>query len=445
MKITDFSILVKLVKPIKIFNLYYFKPITGFCYDSRKIKRGQAFIAVVGQNCDGHDFINQAIKQGARLIIAQRDIFPRPKVPYFVVSDTYQALAVLARYVRKLKNPFVYAITGSVGKTTTKEMLSFLLKNKISIVKNYKTENNILGVSKTIFSLKKEKILILELGTNAPGEIQTLAQIVDADVGIITFIKPVHLQGLKSLQGIFKEKTALLKVNKKIKAVLNHDDQALAKINFCSKIYWLGRKNSNDIYARLLNADTKKSEFLVCDKYKLTLNTPFDGFIYNALAALQAARLYGLTLDSLVARMNRFVDFPDSRMQQQKVKNYFFLNDAYNANPFSFQQALRVLARYPQDKVAVIGDMRELGKKTEYYHRVLAKDLLAVGLTYCLAFGEYTQYTVDQLKRFGFNNVYHFESHAAIAKFINTRISPESLIFLKGSRKMELEKVMNYV
>ncbi|UCC94333.1 MAG: hypothetical protein JSW40_05845, partial [Candidatus Omnitrophota bacterium] len=300
MRIDDFTILKRIVRPTKMYNLYHFRSITGFTLDSRTLKKGQAFVALKGTNYDGHDFIRHAVRRGASAIVAQHDIADRPKVPFFLVEDSYQALGEIASYIRRKKKPFIYGITGSVGKTTTKEMLHFLLKDNYSILKNHKTDNNILGVAKTIFALGDEKIMILELGTNQLGEICTLAKIARPDVGIITSIKPVHLEGLKDLRGVFKEKTCLLKVNPRIKAVLNRGDSYLKKIRSGKKILWFGKDKQCDLYGRLIRRDLKNVTFLIQDKFELIFPRQFEWFIDNALAALLGASLYGLSIESLV-------------------------------------------------------------------------------------------------------------------------------------------------
>jgi UDP-N-acetylmuramoyl-tripeptide--D-alanyl-D-alanine ligase len=445
MLISDFTYLKRLLGPRKVFNLYHFKPIQSFSIDSRNIKEGEAFIALAGKHNDGHNFINEAAKNGAALIIAQKDITDKPNIPFFLVDDTYEALRKIASYVRKRKRPFVYAITGSVGKTTTKEMLGFLLEDKFKVLKNYKTENNILGVGKTIFSLSDEEIMILELGTNQPGEIKALSEISYPDVGVITFIKPVHLEGLKSLRGIFEEKISLLKVNPKIQAVLNRDDSYLRKVNFCKRIHWFGKGCRNETYARLLKRTPRESIFLVQGKYKLALSTPFDGFIYNVLAAMTAAKLKNLPLRELVEKMNCFNNFLPQRMQIQETDDFIFINDAYNANPYSFKETLKIVKRYPLKKIAIIGDMLELGEKTIFYHQQLAKDIMRSRFDYVLTLGDCTPYLNEKLNNFGHKGVFHFSSHKEIASFIKKKAKKRYVVFLKGSRKIELEKVISFL
>lgn len=442
MLISDFKKLEKLLNPYKIYNLYNFKPISGFSIDSRSIKKGQAFIALRGKHRDGHDYLKEAVKNGASCIIAQKEMFKKCKVPFYLVDDTYKSLKTLCRFVREKKKPVVYAITGSVGKTTTKEMLAFLLKEYFSVSKNHKTENNILGVARAIFSLKDEKVLILEFGTNNPGEIKELAEMVYPDIGIVTFIKPVHLEGLKSLRGILEEKTSMFLVNPRMKGALNIDDVYLSKFNLCKRIYWFGKNKNSDLYAKILRSSTKQSVFLLQDKFEFILNSGFDGFIYNALAALSGALFLGLQVDKLISRLSSFHDFPSQRTELQEKKNFVFLNDAYNSNPYALCEALRLVRKFSLRKVAVIGDMLELGKKSVYYHKSLAHPLKKVEFDYVLTLGNNASYLKKALDDIGYKNAYHFESHKGIANFIEKNAEKGSLIFLKGSRAMQLEKVV---
>ncbi|MFA5008727.1 MAG: UDP-N-acetylmuramoyl-tripeptide--D-alanyl-D-alanine ligase [Candidatus Omnitrophota bacterium] len=442
MLISDFSKLEELLDPVKIYNLYNFKPISGFSIDSRTVKNGQAFIAIKGKLRDGHDFIKEAVKNGASCIISQKDKKFRCNVPFYVVDDTYKALRDTCRFVREKKNPVVYAITGSVGKTTAKEMLFYLLRGYFSVLKNYKTENNILGIAKTIFSLQDEKILILELGTNNPGEIKELSAIARPDIGIITFVKPVHLKGLKSLPGIFREKISIASSNPAMKMVINKDDNYLSKFNLKRKVYWFGKESACHLPARLIKSNAEKSTFILQDKFQLTLQSGFEGFIYNALAALLGASLLKLPMDKLTKKLCRFSDFPSQRMQIEKKSGFLFLNDAYNSNPYAFCEALKLVEKFSSKKVAIVADMLELGDKSRYYHEKLAQPLKNAGFDCVLTFGKQCLYLKRTLDKIGYKNAYHFSSHAAMVDFVNKKVEKGSLIFLKGSRAMRLEKVV---
>lgn len=447
MVISDFKILESILEPKQISNIDHFRPVRGFSIDSRSLNDGQAFVALKGKYHDGHKFIRQAIQNGASLIISGEDIPDKSGVPFVLVDDTYTASRRVASYIRKSQELFVYGITGSVGKTTTKEMLSFLLEDKFKVLKNHKTENNILGLVKTIFSLKDEKILVLEMGTNAFGEIKDLAQTAYPDVGIITFIKPVHLEGLKNIRGVYEEKISLLGVNPDMVAVLNRDDAYLNKIKFCKKISWFGRKKGKGLGARLVSSDGRQCNFLIQGKYRLLLTNPFPDFIYNALAAIAGAQLAGITLKYLVTRLNNFDKFPPLRMQVQESDNLFFLSDSYNANPYSFKQALKLIGKYPFKKIAVIADMLELGKHSINYHESLALDIFKRKFDCVLTMGEYTVYLKNKLRDMGYKDIYHCSTHKEAAELIKQKVASggnnsKYLIFLKGSRKMELENIM---
>jgi len=450
MLISEFKIIEELLEPLKVYNLSKFKAVKGFSIDSRTIKEGQAFIAIKGKHQNGHKFIRQAANKGAGAVISQERIPDKIKVPFFTVKDTYQSLQAAAAYIRREKNPIVCAVTGSLGKTTTKEMLSFLLKPRFETLKNKKTENNLLGLAKTIFSLEDEKAAVLELGTNFKGEIELLSRISKPDVGVITFIKPAHLQGLGDLKGILDEKMSIFKANSRMKAVLNRDDPLLAKARGPEKTYFFGKAKNNNISGRLLKRKGTISVFLIQDKYRLSLPFYMEGFITNYLAAISAAHVLGIRVKDSVERIGNFCDFAPMRMQMSEAGDFLVLNDAYNANPYSFAQALKSLKKAPFKKVAVIGDMLELGEKSIYYHKQLASQVIKAGCDYCLSLGRHMAHLKEKLKEMGYKQAFHFDSHQQIADFINEKQGvlqrgKRCLIFLKGSRNMELEKVIDYL
>jgi len=447
MRIDDISLLTGVVSAVRVVNKESFSAVEGFSIDSRTIKKGQVFVAVKGVHVNGHDFIAQAVNAGAGAVVAEY-LPSEVSVPVFFVADSLKAMGDIAAYIRRVKKPFTFAITGSVGKTTTKEMLYFLLRNRFTVLKNEKTENNIYGVAKTLFSLQDEKVLIMELGTNAPGEIPLLANIVYPDVGVITFIKPVHLEKLKSLKGIYEEKSSLLRVNPDMKAVLNRDDTYLKKVDSCKEIYWYGMKGTKPLCAKMIESNMGTSVFLINGRHRLTLHTPMPNFIYNALAAMQAAMLMGVVIEDVIGRMNYFEDFPDSRMQEEKIGSLTVVNDSYNANPYAVEQALAAIKQFPLKKIVVLGDMFELGRKSAWYHEMLAKDVLKNNIDYCLLLGEGMKYLKDKLDSMHYGQAYHFASHDEIVDFIagltsyNTQEAKKYLLFLKGSRRMKLEKIL---
>jgi UDP-N-acetylmuramoyl-tripeptide--D-alanyl-D-alanine ligase len=451
MTISDYKIIEELIQPLKVINPGGFRPIQGFSIDSRSIGKGQAFLALRGKHRDGHDFIREAVSRGASCVIAEKDAGITFDRCLFVVKDTYRALSRAIKHIRTIKNPYVYAITGSIGKTTTKEMLAFLLEPYYRLVRSRGTENNILGVAKTVFSLGDEEVLILELGTSAKGEIKTLSEACIPDVGIITFIKPAHLKGLGSIQGIIREKTSLFKANVQMKIILNRDDPYLSKIRCRQEAYWFGQARTNDVFARLMKREKGISHFAIQGRYPLRMPCCREHFIANVLAAISGARLLGLSIKESAGRMDSFKAFPSMRMETRTIRGFFIVNDAYNANPYSFEQALGSLRYYSLRKIAVIGDMLDLGDRSRYYHRSLAPQIMQNNFDYCLTLGRHSRHLKDELSALGHRGAFHFRSHKTIAGFIKrniglkTSLRKEYLIFLKGSRDMELERVLNYL
>ncbi len=447
----DFKILKRIIRPVKIYNLYHFKPLSGFSIDSRSIKKGEGFIAIKGKYHDGHGFIKQAVAKGAAFVVGEKYQRVSPRVPFFVVESSEEALEKLAAYIRKKKKPFVYGITGSVGKTTVKEILSFLLEPAFGVLKNKGTENNFLGVAKTLLRLRDEKVVILELGTNRQGEIARLARISVPDAGIITAIRPVHLEGLQDLNGVFKEKTALFEVNPGMQAVLNRNDPYLIRLKPRRRICWFGSRKGSDFTFRLKRRQAGKSFFLLQNQYDFGLPYYQEDFIVNFAAGICAARLLKLPLEKLIARARKFKSFSPLRREWREIKGFSVLNDAYNANPYALKQALKSLKSCPLKKIAVIGDMLELGRKGPDYHAALATAVIRNNFAYCITLGRLTPYLRERLKKLGYKKSFHFTSHRAAAGFINkvTGLTKESkkryLIFLKGSRNMELEKVLTHL
>ncbi len=447
----DFKKLERLIKPQSIRNIYHFKPFLGFSIDSRSLKEGEGFIAVEGLHKDGHDFINQAVSKGAVFVIGEKYVDNALRIPFFVVDDSQRALAAIVKYIRKRKSPLVYGITGSVGKTTVKEILGFLLAPYYKVLKNRGTENNFLGLSKTILSLDDEQVVILEMGTSQKGEIETLTRISDPDIGVITSVKPVHLEGLGCLNGVFKEKSAIFKVNPRIKAVLNINDYYLKQLKNQHSVCWFGSKRKADLFFRFTKRSQGKSVFLFQDKYRFSLPCYLESMIVNFSAAILSARLLGIPLFELINRAQAFNGFLPMRMELKRKNGFLILNDAYNANPYSLQQAFSMLKQYSSQKIIVLADMLELGKKTRYYHERIASDIVKNKFDYCLTFGVHTFYLHERLKSMGYKKTFHFSDHKTIARFItqkiitSKRLRKRYLIFLKGSRKMKLENIISYL
>jgi UDP-N-acetylmuramoyl-tripeptide--D-alanyl-D-alanine ligase len=427
--------------------------IRGISIDSRTIHSKHAFIAIKGSNFDGHDFIDEAIKKGASCIIKESVSEAKDKgrrVTFIEVQDTTKALGDIARFQRKKFNIPVIAVTGSNGKTTTKEMLAHILSRKFKVLKNEGTKNNQIGLPLTLLKLNSSyDIAVLEVGTNHPGEIEYLARICQPNIGIIINIGPSHLEYLSDLGGVFREKYKMLEnLEKPYIGILNADDDLL-KRNISARqkqeiIFSFGIKNKSDFLASNIKMLNGKIEFSVNKKYKFQLKTLGYYNIYNALAAITVARIFGIAYKDIILRLNTF-DFPQSRLKFMELNSVKFIDDTYNSNPLSLRQALNVLANFRTSgrKIFVMGDMLELGsyKKSFHYH---AGQEAAGCCDVFITVGNLSKLAAKgaMASRFDVKNIFTCQTVTEARKILFNKLSLKKgdLVLVKGSRLMKMEE-----
>ena len=431
--------------------------IKGVSIDSRTIKSGELFIAIKGNRFDGHNFIPEAIRKGAKAVIGSvrcGQCIDQSRAAYIKVADTRRALADLARFHRKRFNIPVIAVTGSNGKTTTKDMLVWILSSRNKVLSNPGTQNNSIGVSLALLKLDtSHDIVVLELGTNHFGEIAYLVNIAQPNFGIITNIGPAHLEHLRNLSGVYKEKMSLLKnlLAPKI-SILNADEPRFrkAKNNKQTFVITYGMKNKCNFQARTIKLSSKKTiEFSVNSnhRWRMRLNTIGYVNIYNALAAITVARLLGWNYESISQRLARFV-FPPGRMRLIRLNDVSFFDDTYNANPASLSEALRVLRefRVRGRRILVMGDMLELGQSSQRFHRQAGIQIART----CDAFisvGRLAEISARWAVRLGLSKqrVFCCPDSRKAGNLLFKTIKPDcrDLILVKGSRLMNMEEVLN--
>ncbi len=454
--------------------------ISGVSIDSRSIKKEELFITIKGDRFDGHDFIREAVKKGARAVIFSHKFPLRDKkiiggsinnVGFIAVRDTRKALGKLAYFHRQRFNIPVIAITGSNGKTTTKDMLVGVLSSRAKVLKNPGTQNNDIGVPLALLKLDiSHDVVVLELGTNHFGEIAYLVKIARPNFGIITNIGPAHLEYLKNLAGVYKEKISLLKnLNSPKIAILNADEPRLKRLKNGKKAFTItyGIKNKSDFYATEIKLTKRKTlEFLV--NYRLSyprsmllyresridlnrqrrieLNTVGYANIYNALAAIAVCRLLGWDYKSINRRLATYI-FPPGRLKAIKLNGISFIDDTYNANPASLSEALGVLSKFRVEgrKIFVMGDMLELGKRAEEFHRRAGIQIARI----CDAFigvGRFSRFSARWARRSGLNKdcVFSCQDSRKAGDLLFKTLKPDrrDLILVKGSRLMKMEEVL---
>ena len=429
--------------------------IRGISIDSRTIHSKHAFIAIKGSNFDGHDFIDEAIKKGATCIIKESVGEAKDKgrgVTFIEVQETTKALGDIARYQRKkFFNIPVIAVTGSNGKTTAKEMITRILSRKFKVLRNEGTKNNQIGLPLTLLKLNSSyDIAVLELGSNHFGEIAYLTKICQPNIGIITNIGPSHLEYLRDLSGVLKEKYKMVEnLEKPYIAILNRDDDLLRKkiSAKCEKsiIFSFGIKHRSNFLASHIKMFNQKVNFLVNQKYKFTLRTLGYYNIYNALAAIAVARLFGIAYKDIISQLNTF-DFPQGRLKFMELNSVKFIDDTYNSNPLSLRQALNVLANFRTSgrKIFVMGDMLELGSYKKAFHYQAGQE--AAGCCDALiTVGSLSKLAAKGAKdcRFDSKNIFTCQTTRQARKILFNRLSPKNgdLVLVKGSRLMKMEDI----
>jgi len=428
--------------------------IAGICTDSRKIKSNEAFLALRGKNFNGHDFVSQVLKSKIACLIVEN--YPKVSVPAAIavikVKDTTLALGDIGRFQRQKINLAVSAVTGSNGKTTAKEMVAWVLSAHGQVLKNEGTQNNQIGLPQTLIQLNaKHNFAVVEIGTNHFGEVDYLAKLAKPDIGIITNIGPSHLEFLKDLKGVAKEKAALLdNLGGPAIALLNADDKLLhglikGKVKG-AKIFSYGINTESDFRASRVKLKNGKVAFRVNAKFDFALSTLGAYNIYNALAAVACGRLLGLSYAEISARLAAF-KFPPGRLNLVKSQGLTFIDDTYNSNPLSLKAALSALAAFPCKgrKILVMADMLELGKKKELLHRQIAWSI--TNSCDCLiTVGKLAGLTAREVLKLGWpaKRVFICQDTCQAREVLLNKISASAsdLILVKGSRSMKMEEVL---
>ena len=425
--------------------------VKGISIDSRHIKKGMAFIAIKGDNFDGHNFIRKSVENGANCVITDRKTSKIDNVTIIKVKNTVQALGDIARFNRNRYKIPVIVVTGSNGKTTTKDMIARILSKDFRVLKNEGTKNNHIGLPLTLLNLDSSyDVAVLEVGTNHFGEVKYLSDIACANIGVITNIGPSHLEYFKNLGGVFKEKYDLVR-NLKGPAitVLNGDDpylrRELIKKNNKAFFIGVGVKNKSDYSASEIQDFSGKHTFKLNQRLKFALNAPGYYNIHNSLLAIAVARILGVEHRKIASALSSF-ELPKGRLNLLKVKGVRFIDDTYNSNPLSLGQALRLLkeARVKGRKIVVMGDMLELGAASRRLHIQAIEDaakvcdrLIVVGKISSLSLKE-----AHLLK----NNIISCKNSSQARDILLKKIivEPGDTVLVKGSRMMKMEEVFDF-
>jgi UDP-N-acetylmuramoyl-tripeptide--D-alanyl-D-alanine ligase len=429
----------------------------GVSIDSRTIQPGEMFIAICGENFDGHRFVKEAINKGAVAVVIQgssEEHISDVDIGKIWVEDTIFFLMELAGWYRSQFDIPIIGLTGSTGKTTTKEMLSAILEIDANVVKTQRNMNNFIGVSLTLFQItRKTQKAIIELGTNHPGEMARLALISQPTHAAITNIGHGHIGFFGSMEKIYEEKCDLFKLMKGGgTAFLNMEDQFLSNFNK-SDIHLIkyGTDPKYDYCGKLSGSDDwGRIKFSVNNGPEIQLQIPGRQQFYNGLLAASISLEMGVNMEKIRLGLST-VNSPDKRMEMFQYGGILFINDAYNSNPESLKAAIDFLYDLPKGTAAkkflVVGDMLELGNQSEYEHRMIGEYLSRKSFDFVFCLGEQSKHILEGLEQGVTSRIEKgwFQNHKDLADAIKQYLGAGDIILVKGSRGMTMENVLYYL
>jgi UDP-N-acetylmuramoyl-tripeptide--D-alanyl-D-alanine ligase len=422
----------------------------GVSTDSRKVQKGSLFVALRGERFDGHDFVEQALASGASAALVERGGRFHPHGPggLVEVAGTARALLALAADYRARLRAKVIGITGSTGKSTTKEMTAHVLSALGRVHKAPSSYNNVVGVSSTLLGAEAEDdYLVAEIGTNAPGEIALLARAVMPDAAVITNIGPTHLAALGSVEGVAQEKAAILDATAAAGvAVLPADDAffEMLRLRSLARVVSFGFSEGADVRAEGLREEGSGTVFRLNGSEEVSLPLPGRHNVANALAAAAVALQFGLSTRDIAARLATVQPLP-MRSRVVRLLDVVLIDDAYNANPSSFAAALAMLeAMRPRPAVVFAGDMLELGRQSQAAHRALGASVARLRPRLLVAVGAEMRLAAEAAASAGLprESVMMLEDARSAAEAAPRVVRSGDAVLVKGSRRMGLEAVV---
>ena len=422
--------------------------LTGVVRDNREVKEGNLFVCFVGERSDGHDFANKAFEAGAAACLAQHEI-PDAKGPYILVENTFAALKALAKYYRSLIGIPVIGVTGSVGKTTAKEMTAAVLSSKLNVLKTEANLNNEIGVPLTLLSITEEhQAAVVEMGISEFGEMSRLAEMVRPDICIMTTIGFCHLETLGDLDGVLKAKSEVFEfMNERGVAIVNGDDEKLAAFDPKVQKITFGFGENNKWRGENVRADG--TEGVLCDIahpdgiFSAYIPAFGNHMVLGALPAAIVGRLLGLTDREIELGLLKYA--PVGGRANIKESGYIrIIDDCYNANPNSMAASLASLSSVEGRKVAILGDMKELGAASRDLHRSIGVLAGEYGIDSLICLGAEAEFIYKGFISGGFETeAWHFPMKEAMFSVLPRLIKKGDTVLVKASHSMGFDEVVS--
>lgn len=420
--------------------------VNGLSTDTRSMKPGNLFVALIGDLFDPHIVIDEGGANQAGAVLVQRKV--EANISQVVVKDTYEALQQIAAAWRKRFSLPVIGVTGSNGKTSVKELIKQILSASLSssegeVLATVGNLNNHIGVPLTLCKLNDaHRFAVVEMGANHVGEIATLAKLAEPNIGVITNIGPAHLEGFGSIEGVVRAKSELYQnLNENGVAVINADEhyrEELSKRVGDRMQISFGIEKDADVSGKQVSTDLVEIVTPVGDMRVKPQVTGMHALL-NTLAATAVGLALGLELEDIKAGIERTQAVPGRLVKVEGLAGASVIDDSYNANPASLAAALDVQAKEPGEHWLVLGDMGELGDESVFMHKKAAEIAKQFGVVRLFAYGELTKHSV---KEFGVGAT-HFNSHSKLVEKLQNELSAGVCVLVKGSRAMHLEKVVD--
>lgn len=426
------------------------------CKDTRILNKGEIYLGIQGENFNGSKLYEQALEKGAVACILQdvevsNEVLKKyPETTIILVENTVKCLQELAEYKRSMCNIPVVAITGSVGKTSTKDMVASVLSQKYKVLKTQGNYNNEIGMPLTLLSLKDEEIMVLEMGMNSFGEISLLSRIAKPDVAIITNIGTAHIGLLGSRENILKAKLEILEgLNKNGTVIINYDNDLLndwyEKEKDKYNIITYGTQEGSMILGKnaIFHENGTDCEAVIDFKtYEVHIPIGGEHFVSNSLCALSIAKVFEIPIEKALKGIEKF-ELTKKRMEIKQAKcGAMVINDCYNANYDSMKAALDYMSKLPnQRKIAVLGDMGELGEYSQEIHEKIGEVVAQDKIDTLICVGTEVKNLINKAKENGVENTYICNSNEEAIKLLNEKLQKDDVVLIKASNYMKFTEI----
>lgn len=430
----------------------------NFSKDTRNINKDDIYVGIKGINFDGNLFYEEAFNKGAKVCIIdknsikEKNIIKYDNKTLILVDNTLKCIQKLAEYKRSLYDIPVIAVTGSVGKTSTRDIIANVLSQEFNVLKTEGNYNNDIGLPLTILRLKDHNAMVLEMGMNNMNEIELLSNIAKPTIGVITNIGTAHIGNLGSRENILKAKLEIISgFNNNSILIINNDNDLLNKNinNIKEKVITktIGINNDSDVMANSIKDDAFSSNFKI-NNLNINLNVGGNSFIYNSLMAYEIGKLLNISDEKIKRGLETF-KLTNNRLEKIISKSGFtIINDTYNASLDSVKNALELLnkSNYKR-KIFLFGDILELGNYSENIHKQVGNEIIKNNVDILITVGNESKYTVNEIIDNGFdkNNIYSFEKENDTYEFLRNFLDKNDIILIKGSHSMNLINIVSTI